>query len=242
MQWKRWTFLVGFVLTVAIVLSGPVRAAEEAGGEITGGEALKKLMDGNRRFSGDQYAKRVIGAARRAELAKGQHPFAIILSCSDSRVPPEFVFDQGLGDLFVVRVAGNVADSIALGSIEYAAEHLHVPLLFVLGHEKCGAVTATVGGGEVPGNIASIVYKIAPAVEKVRPSGKTGDALVAAAIDENVSAVLADLVKRSSILAHLIHEEKLTIAGGRYNLASGRVEMMGAGGKKKRSVRVNEEH
>jgi carbonic anhydrase len=233
---------LALAVALAVALSSPVRAAEEAGGGITGDEALKKLMDGNRRFSGDQYAKRVVGAARRAELAKGQHPFAIILSCSDSRVPPEIVFDQGLGDLFVIRVAGNIADSIALGSIEYAAEHLHVPLLFVMGHEKCGAVGATVAGGEVPGNIASIVAKIAPAVEKARGSGKAGDALLATAVDENVSAVLADVVRRSSILAHLIHEGKLTIAGGRYNLASGRVDIMGSGGKKKRSSQASGGH
>ncbi|OGG56864.1 MAG: hypothetical protein A3F84_10755 [Candidatus Handelsmanbacteria bacterium RIFCSPLOWO2_12_FULL_64_10] len=226
-QWTRRTLIAGFTLAM-VALGSPVGAEEEAGGGVTGDEALKRLMDGNRRFSGDQYARRVIGAARRAELAKGQHPFAIVLSCSDSRVPPEIVFDQGLGDLFVIRVAGNVADSVALGSIEYAAEHLHVPLLFVLGHEKCGAVTAAAQGGEVPGHIASIVHKIAPAVEKVRASGRAGDALVAAAVDENVSAALADVVRRSAILAHLIHEGKLTIAGGRYNLASGRVDVMGA--------------
>ncbi len=232
-QWTRWTLIASFILAT-VALGSPVGAAEEhEGGGVTGDEALKRLMDGNRRFSGDQYAKKAIGAPRRAELAKGQHPFAIVLSCSDSRVPPEIVFDQGLGDLFVVRVAGNVADSIALGSIEYAAEHLHVPLLFVLGHEKCGAVAATVAGGEVPGHIASIVYKIAPAVEKVRASGKAGDALLTAAVDENVSAALADVVRRSAILAHLIHEGKLTIAGGRYNLASGRVDVMGATAKKR---------
>lgn len=240
-QWKQWALIVSFTLSVMIALNGPALGAEEVISGMTGDEALKKLMDGNQRFSSGRYARRAVGAARRADLAKGQHPFAIILSCSDSRVPPEIVFDQGLGDLFVVRVAGNVADSIALGSIEYAAEHLHVPLLFVMGHEKCGAVAATVQGGEVPGNIASIVSKIAPAVEKARASGKTGDALMGAAVDENVSTVLSDVVKRSAILAHLIHEGKLTIAGGKYNLASGRVDLMGAS-KKKRSSPAGEGH
>ena len=234
--WKRGMFVACLALWGMLALSRAAWPAEELQGGVTGDEALKKLLDGNRRFSGEQYARRVVGMARRAELSKGQHPFAIVLSCSDSRVPPELVFDQGLGDLFTIRVAGNVVDSIALGSIEYAAEHLHVPLLFVLGHEKCGAVAATVQGGEVPGNIAAIVSKIAPAVEKAKGSGKTGDALLAAAVDENVNAVLADVVRRSSILANLIHEGKLTIAGGRYNLASGRVDLMGAGGKKKPRV------
>lgn len=216
-----------------LVLPRAAWTAEEHEEGLTGEEALKKLLDGNRRFSSEQYAKKGVGAARRLLLAKGQHPFAIILSCSDSRVPPELVFDQGLGELFVVRVAGNIADSIALGSVEYAAEHLHVPLLFVLGHEKCGAVAATVQGGEVPGNIAAIVSKIAPAVDKAKGSGKSGDALLAQAVDENVNAVLAEVVRRSAILANLIHEGKLTLAGGRYNLSSGRVDLMGAGGKKK---------
>ena len=97
---------------------------------------------------------------RRTETAAGQHPFAIVLSCSDSRVPPEMVFDQGFGDLFVVRTAGNITDDVAMGSLEYGAEHLHVPLIVVLGHEHCGAVEATLQGGEAPGHIGKIVPSI----------------------------------------------------------------------------------
>jgi carbonic anhydrase len=235
-------YLAGLALGLAALTGSPVRAAEEPSAGPTGDEALKKLIDGNRRFSSEQYARRSVGAARRAELVKGQHPFAIVLSCSDSRVPPEIVFDQGLGDLFIVRVAGNTADSVALGSIEYAAEHLRAPLLFVLGHEKCGAVAATASGGEVPGNIASIVARIAPAVEKARSSGKTGDALVSAAVDENVNLVLTEVIRRSAILANLVHEGKLILAGGKYVLGSGRVDLMGAGGKKKRARPSGEGH
>ena len=111
------------------------------------------------------------GVERRKELVEGQHPFAIILCCSDSRVPPEVIFDQGLGDLFIVRTAGNVFDNIALGSIEYAVEHLEVPLLVVLGHGQCGAVTATVEGGHAPGHISNVVEAIQPAVVKAYDLG-----------------------------------------------------------------------
>jgi carbonic anhydrase len=239
---RSWTYLASLVLGLVLIAGGPARAAEEAASGPSGDEALKKLLDGNRRFYSEQYAKRSVGPARRMELLKGQHPFAIVLCCSDSRVAPEILFDQGLGDLFIVRVAGNTADSVALGSIEYAAEHLHAPLLFVLGHEKCGAVAATAQGGEAPGNIASIVSRIAPAVEKARAAGKTGDALVSAAVDENVSLVLAEVVRRSAILANLVHEGKLVLAGGKYALGTGRVELMGAGGKKRRSRSPAEGH
>ncbi len=104
----------------------------------------------------------------RPELAEGQHPYAIVLACADSRVAPELIFDESLGKLFVVRVAGNVADPVVLGSIEYAVEHLHANLLMVLGHENCGAVKATIGGGAFPPNIEALIKRITPAVDKVR--------------------------------------------------------------------------
>ena len=116
--------------------------------------------------------RKILATSKRKELTKGQKPFAIVITCSDSRVPPELLFDQGLGDIFVVRVAGNVVDPIALGSIEYGAEHLNSPLLFILGHTKCGAVGATLEAkGKPEGNIGAIVKKIQPAVATAKKKG-----------------------------------------------------------------------
>jgi len=182
--------------------------------------ALRRLIDGNRR-----YAKGAVRAPnrdlkRRAEVAKGQHPFAIIVTCSDSRVPPEILFDQGLGDLFVVRVAGNVVDDIAIGSIEYAVEHLGARLILVLGHEKCGAVSATVQGGSVPGHIGSIVDAIKPAVEHARTMKGT---LLDNAISENARAVAAKLSSSEPILMEMVKSGKIQVANGVYSLTTGAV-------------------
>ena len=134
-----------------------------------GQEALTKLIDGNKRFVSGELVKKDIGESRRQELIKGQQLFAMVLSCSDSRVSPEIIFDQGLGDIFVVRVAGNVVEPTSLGSIEYGVEHLHTPLLVILGHESCGAVTAALETeGKPEGNIGAILKKIMPAVRTAR--------------------------------------------------------------------------
>ncbi|MDH4100424.1 MAG: carbonic anhydrase, partial [Nitrospirota bacterium] len=166
--------------------------------------------------------------ARRHELAAGQHPFAIIVSCSDSRVPPEHVFDQGLGDLFVIRVAGNVVEPVELGSIEYAAEHLHTKLIVVLGHEKCGAVKAAIDtGGHAPGNIGAILKNIAPAVKEVqKTSTATGDEFVNACVQANAHKTAADLVKKSKVLAHMEHEGEIKIVVAEYMLGTGEVEFL----------------
>src|SRR5260370_868323 len=123
-------------------------------------EALKRLKEGNSRFVADKLAERNLGKNRRAELAKGQAPFAIILGCADSRVAPELLFDQGLGDLFVVRVAGNVTDPEILGSIEYALTELKAPLIVVLGHEECGAVKAALSEEQLSGNLAKLIARV----------------------------------------------------------------------------------
>jgi carbonic anhydrase len=135
---------------------------------LTGDQALQELMNGNKRYVAAELAHPNQTAARRAEVAKGQDPFAIIVGCSDSRVPPEIIFDQGLGDLFVTRVAGNIVDDVVLGSIEYAAEHLGVPLIVVLGHKRCGAVEAAAKGGDAPVHIRSLVEAIKPAIKKAK--------------------------------------------------------------------------
>ena len=146
---KTLDFLtVALMLTLLVTMAA---SAEEKNG-ITGAEAMQKLLEGNARFvSGNVSHQDQYVLERRSELISSQHPFAIVVGCSDSRVPPEAVFDQGLGDIFVVRTAGQVLDNASLGSIEYAVEHLGVPLVVVLGHDSCGAVTAAVKGGEAPG-------------------------------------------------------------------------------------------
>jgi carbonic anhydrase len=211
---------LGLTMLSAGILSAASPSRVESAPEA---DPLKRLMEGNKRYVDIKYAHPHQTKYRRDLMAKGQHPFAIVLSCSDSRVPPEVVFDRGLGDLFVVRVAGNIADDAAIGSIEYAAEHLHAPLLLVLGHERCGAVDATVKGGEVPGHIGSLTRAIAPAVEKAK--GKPGD-LLDNAVRANVEMVTAKLAASKPILAALVHEGKLKVAGARYDLDTGVVELL----------------
>jgi carbonic anhydrase len=189
-------------------------------------ETLKKLMDGNQHYVSGQPAQKDIGAVRRTELVKGQSPSAVVLSCSDSRVPPELIFDQGLGDIFVIRVAGNVVDPVALGSIEYAVEHIHVPLIIVMGHDHCGAVTATIQGGKPEGNIRAIVRKIAPAVRRAKTTGKKGDDLLQAAVLENARNVTTALTRESKIIKHLVDNQKLKIVAAKYSLETGKVELL----------------
>lgn len=186
-------------------------------------DVLQKLADGNKRYVSSAMLHPNQTAERRAEVSKGQNPFAVIVGCSDSRIPPEILFDQGIGDLFVIRVAGNIADEIALGSIEYAVEHLGTQLVMVLGHGKCGAVNATVQGGEIHGNIAGIIKTIAPAVEKVR--GKPGD-LADNAIRANVGLVVDTIMTSKPILAKLAGEGKIKVVGAYYNIESGLVEIL----------------
>jgi carbonic anhydrase len=217
---KRFRIFVA--LCVIVVFSGLVFAVSEKGGE-----ALQKLMDGNKRFVTGTLAQKDLGATKREELSKGQNPFAIVLTCSDSRVPPELLFDQGLGDIFVVRVAGNVVDPIALGSIEYAAEHLGSPLLIILGHSKCGAVKATLEAkGKPEGNIGAIVKKIIPAADAAKKKGGTPDEILEMAIKENAKNVYADVMKNSTIIPHLVQEGKFTIVAGEYDITTGKIEMI----------------
>lgn len=189
-------------------------------------KALKKLIQGNHRFVVHRMLHPDMTIQRRVSLARnGQRPFAIILSCSDSRVPPEIVFDEGLGNLFVVRVAGNIADDAMIGSIEYAVEHLGAQLLMVLGHEKCGAVQAAIAN-QREAHLASLVDAIRPAVDKVRE--KDGDQsahFIEDVIHENVSRVVSQLKSSEPVLSKLVSERKLQIVGGYYHLASGQVEV-----------------
>lgn len=193
--------------------------------EITSSEDAKKLLvDGNRRYVNGKLSTKELNEKRRKELSdNGQKPFATILSCSDSRVPPEVIFDQGLGDLFVVRDAGNVTDPVILGSLEYGAEHLKTPLIIVLGHEKCGAVKATVEGGEIPPNINSIVELIKPALNTVKNMTKDKDELAEKCSEQNIKNSVKTIMK-SAIIHHLEESQKVEVIGGKYDLDTGLVE------------------
>jgi len=190
---------------------------------ITPDAAFKKLMDGNRRYIQQKRTFPDQSRSRILELAKGQHPFAIVLGCSDSRVAPEILFDQGLGDLFEIRVAGNVLDNVVLGSIEYAAAELGVPLLVVLGHERCGAVKAALDGKPVPGHIGSLVAAIKPAVYATK--GQPGDAWDNA-VRANVKMSVNKLKALSPILAKAVKAGTLKVVGARYDIDSGEVEVI----------------
>jgi carbonic anhydrase len=184
--------------------------------------ALQKLMEGNQRFTQHHPQYPDQSQARLQEVAQAQHPFVTILSCADSRVPAEIVFDQGIGDIFDVRIAGNIAIPEAIGSIEYAVVLLGTPVLMVLGHERCGAVTAAVQNQALLGDISSFVKAIKPAVERVKD--QSGDA-VENAVVANVQYQIERL-KRSPLLSERLQSGKLKIVGGRYDLDTGSVTIV----------------
>jgi carbonic anhydrase len=188
-------------------------------------EALKQLLEGNKRYASGHAKSPNRNATRRAELASAQHPIAVVVSCSDSRVPPELLFDQGFGDIFVVRTAGNIVDSIELGSIEYAVDHLGTKLIVVLGHERCGAVTAALQGGEAPGNIKSVVEAIKPAVEKGKALHTGHGEVLDSCIRSNVKQVAEKIRKTAPILSEKVEDGMLKVVGAYYDLDSGIVDM-----------------
>jgi carbonic anhydrase len=181
-------------------------------------EALRKLAEGNARFVANKPSHKDFAAQRAANVA-GQKPYAVVLYCSDSRVPVEHIFDAGIGEIFGVRDAGNIADQFALGSIEYAAEHLRTPLLVVLGHTKCGAVTAACACDHAEGNVDAVVREIQPAVQA---GGKDPEKCVR----ENLKCVLAKIREKSAIASHLEKEGKLKIVGAVYSLETGAVSFL----------------
>ncbi|MCE7983780.1 MAG: carbonic anhydrase [Caldilinea sp. CFX5] len=191
-------------------------------------EALERLLVGNQRFAANMTKDPNHSSERRMMVAGGQHPFATIFSCVDSRVPPEIVFDRGLGDLFVIRTAGHVIDNAVLGSLEFGVGELHIPLLMVLGHEKCGAVKATIEAVEkqmsAPAQIGTLVEAITPAVEVAQ--GQSGD-LLDNAVRANTMLVVDQLIQ-TPILADAVTNGQLRIVGGRYDLDTGEVEMFTA--------------
>jgi len=218
------------VLAATLAATVGIAFASAGGAGISADEALQKLMDGNQRYVESKMgACASSDATARGKLARTQHPYAIILSCSDSRVPPELIFDKALGEVFVVRVAGNVADPIILGSIEYATEHLGSPLIMVLGHERCGAVTAAVSSkGKPEGNLGAIIKAIQPAVKKAKEiyKGKSNEELVECAAEVNAKAVAASLTKKSKVLAEQLKEGKIKIVAAKYDLDDGKVTLL----------------
>ena len=196
-------------------------------------EALARLKEGNRRFvSGGGNVDRLSSHRRRAELVTGQEPFAVVLGCSDSRAPVEIVFDQGLGDLFVIRVAGNIVAPSQIGSVEFAAEQFGTRLVVVLGHSRCGAVLATLDELRRPQesrspNLRSIVDRIRPSVEGLLAADPPADpdALVSAAVRANVELAVHQLRRGSEILEHLIARDGLHIVGAEYSLETGVVDV-----------------
>jgi carbonic anhydrase len=200
--------------------------------EVSAADALARLREGNRRFvSNVRGLDAYVSHLRRAELAAGQQPFAIILGCSDSRVPAEIVFDQGLGDLFVIRVAGNIVAPSQVGSVEFAAARYGTRLVVVLGHSQCGAILATVEELRRPTenqsrNLRSIVDRVRPSVEGLLAADprQDGDALVQRAVRANIRASVDHLRHGSSVLEQLIRDEGLLVVGAEYSLESGVVD------------------
>jgi carbonic anhydrase len=205
-------------LLAAFALSSWALAADHAAPSVGADEAINRLKAGNERFARSKVSAGKPVAARRVATARAQHPFAIIVGCADSRTSPEIIFDQNIGDLFVVRTAGNLVDDYALGSIEYAVEHLGSRLIVVLGHERCGAVQAALAGGSAPGHIEALVRAIQPAVAASK--GKEGDPLTNAVLEND--AEVAAKIRRRAKLGDLASQVR--IVQGYYDLDTGKVE------------------
>lgn len=223
---SRFTPIVFFVVSLA-AFSGPIvaQSAEHAGAhkgqaqKASADQIWENLAQGNKRYvSGHPRPHNYVAA--RKELVKGQHPKVAVLSCSDSRVPPEILFDQGLGDLFVIRAAGNSADAIGLGSLEYAVEHLGSTVIVVLGHQSCGAVKAACSGDKMPSRNLEAVVK--PVAASCAAAGGKGD-VIDIAVHDHVHRSAMSILAESEILKHAADEGKLSVIEAYYELESGRV-------------------
>ena len=208
-----------FTLSLASIVSfGPISA------DVTSlKNALKRLVDGNQRYVNSTTVCHEDWSAKRLAQSQGQAPFAVIVTCSDSRVPPEIIFDQVLGDLFVIRVAGNVVDDFAIGSIEYGVTVLGADVILVLGHSNCGAVEGALKGLKFDNHIQEVLNAIQPAVEAVKG---TTENVLEKAIKANVRHVESKLKSSKPVLAKLLEQGKLGILGGYYDLSSGKVEFL----------------
>jgi carbonic anhydrase len=227
---RRGFALGGFAMTAVLAARGAAIAADPGAIKQAGpaaAEMLEDLMAGNRRFMDGRPRTRAL-TARRSALAVGQQPHVVMLTCSDSRLSPELIFDRDLGDLFVVRVAGNVADAIALGSMEYAVDHFPVTVLVVLGHEKCGAVAAAASGEKAPTpNIEALLKKIEPALTPLRRRA-AGEELVRLGVEANVHQSVRDILDQSPLLRRAAESGKVMLVKALYRLASGEVVRLGS--------------
>ncbi|MBO4206226.1 carbonic anhydrase [Micromonospora echinofusca] len=221
-------FTVGAGVTAPQAAAAPLAAVAPVRPSVTSpDDALGRLVTGNQRFAAGcgRHPRQTLEDVYR--LAAGQHPFAVIVGCADSRVAPEVIFDQGLGDLFDNRVAGNIVDDLLLGSVEFAVEEFHSPLIVVLGHERCGAITATIdairNGGSAPGHIGTIVDALRPIVAPVL--SQPGDP-VDNAVRANVRAQAQSLLDRSEIIAERVRQGALQVVGARYDLDNGQVALV----------------
>jgi carbonic anhydrase len=224
---KKTQFAAWFIIVSLVAANQFAQAADPAHPDqpsVAPAEAISKLKEGNGRYTSGNLQHPGQTTERRTELANTQHPFAAILSCSDSRVPPEIVFDQGLGDLFIVRVAGNVINDEGLGSLEYTVDHLGTRLILVLGHQSCGAVKAAretiAAKGKAPGHIQSLVKAIKPAVEATAKDD------LETTIKANVKNVVQALRSSTPILKAEIDSGKIQVIGGYYSLDTGAVTFL----------------
>lgn len=215
--------LVALLAILALSGAGCLLGADHTAPSLAAGPALSKLKAGNARFAVAAMSNPKPTRARRMETAKSQHPFAIVVGCSDSRTGPETIFDQNIGDLFVVRTAGEVVGDYELGSIEYAVEHLGARLIVVLGHARCGAVQAALGGADAPGHVGAIVRSIRPAVLRTK---ETGSGQLVAAIKSNVDYV-ADKIREKAEFGAL--KPEVRVVEGYYDFDSGKVEWLERG-------------
>jgi len=212
------------VLALALLSVATARSLMAAGNEpsMPADQALKLLLEGNQRFVAGKMEHPNQAPDRRTEVAKGQHPFASVLACADSRTAPEIVFDRGLGDLFTVRVAGNVADKVVIESLDYSVKNLGVRLVMVLGHTKCGAVIAAVENHDKSGDLGAMLSELRPAVAASK--GMPGDPVLNA-VRENVILIVQKL-STSAELSAMVKSGELKIVGGVYDLDSGTIDML----------------
>ena len=235
MKIQKVQFSCALLALLTLITAGVVRSFSEnrpgpAGqaDRLLRDAAMMLLKEGNARFAAGKSQHPNLDAERRnSTVAQGQEPFATILACSDSRDPVELLFDRGVGDLFVIRVAGNVAGPSELASIEYGVGHLHTSLLVVMGHSKCGAVTAAVKDAEVHGHIPALIQRIKPAAERAKQETSAPEELIPAAIRANVWQTITDTLKQSSAVRELVVAGKLQVFGAVYDLETGKVTWLG---------------
>jgi carbonic anhydrase len=221
--------LAAFAMALGLCyVNGTEPAARQKFQGLLSEASVALLKEGNTRFVSDAPRHPNADSARRAATAaEGQEPFVTVLSCSDSRAPVELIFDRGVGEVFTVRVAGNVADTDEIATIEYAVGHLHTPLLVVLGHTRCGAVTAVVKGAELHGSLPELVDNIKPAAERARAATQDEKEIIPTAIRENVWQSINDILRRSEIIRGELAKGSVSVVGGVYDLDTGKVGWLG---------------